>query len=104
MIGSREAKKNPLIRDIVRKYVGLLFIYILFFLPTLLLFLLTLVNEDIELNSFKSWLSYYATLANMSRDFALCSVRILFGHVQFGCLKRVIIIAVKIRKKKRVKI
>ena len=86
MFRNIEARRNSNYRALIRKYISLGVVYLVFYFPTILLFYLT-INKEIHENTFYSWLSYFSSIANITIDFALCSIRILFGHVNVSCLR-----------------
>ncbi len=96
MFRNREARSNPNYRALIRKYISMGAVYLLFYFPTILLFYLT-INKEIEENTFYSWLSYITAIANITIDFALCSIRILLGHVNVSCLRIFVRINIKFR-------
>lgn len=72
------------------KYLVYGLIFILFNIPTLLLYIVT-INQKIYSPSFYSYLSYLSALSNITIDFGLCCVNIFFGHVKFGSVREEVI-------------
>lgn len=67
------------------KYLIYGLIFIIFKTPTILLYIIT-INRTIASPSFFSYLSYVSALCNISIDFALCLVNLIFGHVKLVSL------------------
>lgn len=63
------------------KLLILSLLYIIFYFPTFLLYLLT-INTKIYPSTFYSWLSYYCSLSNMCVNLVLSIGRILEGYVK----------------------
>ncbi len=73
------------------KYLIYGLIFILFNIPTLLLYIIT-INQVISSPSFYSYLSYLTAISNITVDFGLCCVNIFFGQVKFGSVRVEVII------------
>ena len=63
------------------KYLVYGFIFILFNIPTMVLYFITL-NKTIYSPSFQSYLSFFSAISSITIDFCLCLVNILFGQVK----------------------
>ena len=88
LLKSRGARKRPPIKALIIKYLIIGFIYILFYAPMIILYFIT-INHKLEEDTFRSWLSYISYIFLISKDFALCSLRFLFGYVKLDCFKNV---------------
>lgn len=65
----------------VIKYLIYSLLYIIFYFPSIILFLIT-VNKEIKEGTFVSWFSYYCSLAYISINLVLCVFRIGEGYVK----------------------
>jgi hypothetical protein len=77
----RKVQTDREFRVAVLKYLIYSLLYMIFYYPTILFFVIS-VNAEIELNTGLSWYSYFCSLSTISINLVLCLYRILEGYVK----------------------
>ena len=76
-----QVKAGSKVKTLVIKYMIYSFLYIIFYLPPILLYFMS-ANQQITKGTTNSWFSFFSSLSTISINLALCVFRIIEGYVK----------------------